>query len=256
MPVTPWVATPHHHRKRPSLFATKSNVSVSPAIIPAVSRRVRARGKAGMPPSTGIGVTSWVTARLWGRAPSPLFWNSTATFQPSGTVTVMSPLPYPLKFIVPLLPSADATNTSRTSCWSASTVIHGGVIASSARTAGTRPNSPAPSATSLKRQRLIHPSRWRKQRGRWRPTSLVSCRMTALLLLREPEDVDGVAVLEVELEVPAGGDRDELLAVHLVGDRGRVDAGAGVEPPQLFPRLRVEGVEVAGAVTAGEDDSA
>src|SRR5204862_5925758 len=75
----------------------------------------------------------------------------------------------------------------------------------------------------------------------------------ASALLRQAKNEDAVAVREAELEVAARGDGDELLPVDLERDRGGVDAGAALEAPELLAGLRVERVEVAGAVAAGED---
>src|SRR5437773_10376985 len=80
----------------------------------------------------------------------------------------------------------------------------------------------------------------------------VECKRPALPLLRQAKNEDAVAVREAELEVAAGGDGDELLAVDLERDRGGVDAGAALEPPELLAGPGVECVEVAGAVPAGE----
>src|SRR5438552_15006649 len=81
----------------------------------------------------------------------------------------------------------------------------------------------------------------------------VECKRPALPLLRQAKNEDAVAIREAELEVAAGRDGDELLTVDLERDRGGVDAGAALEPPELFAGLGVERVEVAGAVAAGED---
>src|SRR5262245_21772570 len=50
--------------------------------------------------------------------------------------------------------------------------------------------------------------------------------------------------------VASGRDRDVLLTVDLVEDGRRVGAEAGLEPPQLLARLRIERQEVAVGLTA------
>src|SRR2546422_10610460 len=73
--------------------------------------------------------------------------------------------------------------------------------------------------------------------------------------LREAKDEYRVAEGEVELEVPARGDDDELLAVHREYAGSRVDAGAAEELPQHRPGLGVVRLEPAVAL-AGQDEAA
>src|SRR3989454_9637980 len=74
-----------------------------------------------------------------------------------------------------------------------------------------------------------------------------------LSLQRErPHRVAVGAALEL---VAARGDGDVLLAVYFVDHRRRVGAEAGLEPPQLLPRLCVESEEVAVGLAA-EDQAA
>src|SRR2546425_4604328 len=64
-----------------------------------------------------------------------------------------------------------------------------------------------------------------------------------LSLQREgPDRVTVGAALQL---IAARGDHDELLAVHLVDDRRRIAAEAGLEAPELLTRLRVDREEVA-----------
>src|SRR5207245_6554397 len=58
---------------------------------------------------------------------------------------------------------------------------------------------------------------------------------------------------QAELEVAASGEGGDLLSVDLERDRRGIDARAALKPLELLAGLRVERVEVAGAVTAGED---
>src|SRR5271170_3860157 len=61
------------------------------------------------------------------------------------------------------------------------------------------------------------------------------------------EDGEGIAIGKSHLEVSAGGDRDVLLAIHLVGDGRGVHAGPEVIAPDALAGLRVEGIEPAVA---------
>src|ERR1700722_19988847 len=60
---------------------------------------------------------------------------------------------------------------------------------------------------------------------------------------RQLEYGERVAVRIAELEVSAGRNGDVLLAVDLIADGWRVNAGAKVVAPHEFTRRRVEGVE-------------
>src|SRR5436189_2406945 len=73
--------------------------------------------------------------------------------------------------------------------------------------------------------------------------------------LRQAEDEDRVTEGEVELEVPARGDDDELLAVHREYAGGRVNAGAAIILPQHGAGLGVIRLEPAVAL-AGEQEAA
>src|SRR5882724_8037322 len=64
------------------------------------------------------------------------------------------------------------------------------------------------------------------------------------------EGPDRVAVGAALQLVAARGDHDELLAVHLVDDRRRIRAEAGLEAPQLLTGLRVDRQEVAVGLAA------
>src|SRR5438093_524117 len=125
---------------------------------------------------------------------------------------------------------------------SASTCIHAGAISSAWTESAHASVSARPASAGM-------------ARGGGARRLPVGCSRPALPSLRQPKHEDAVAVREAKLEVAAGGDGDELLTVDLERDRRGVDAGAALEPQELFTGLGVEGIERAGAVAAGEDHS-
>src|SRR5207247_5979789 len=125
---------------------------------------------------------------------------------------------------------------------SASTCIHAGAISSAWTESAHASVSTRPASAGM-------------ARGGGPSRLPVGWSRPALPSLRQPKHEDAVAVREAKLEVAAGGDGDELLTVDLERDRRGVDAGAALEPPELFAGPGVECVEVAGAVPAGEDQA-
>ena len=65
---------------------------------------------------------------------------------------------------------------------------------------------------------------------RWRPAQFSLLRRR-LVLIGQRERDDVVTAFVVHLRISAGTDDDVLLAVHGVGGRWRIDAGAGLERP-------------------------
>src|SRR5262245_61941232 len=63
---------------------------------------------------------------------------------------------------------------------------------------------------------------------------------------KRPDRVPGGAA---SYHVATGSNGHKLLAVHCIGHRRRVGSKARLEPPQLFPRLGIEGQEVAIGLT-------
>src|SRR5207302_5670184 len=74
-------------------------------------------------------------------------------------------------------------------------------------------------------------------------------------VLRQPEHDQRISIRITDLEVPAGGDGDEFLAVQFESHRRRVDSRPGLELPELIPGLGVERIEVPVAF-AGEHEPA
>ena len=105
-----------------------------------------------------------------------------------------------------------------------------------------------------RRARLAHPGQPAGQGDQVRPR-LFAHRTGAIQ--REHPQVPGLRLRVVEGHVaadPAGGDRDVLDAVELVGDGAADDPRAGLELPEHLSARAVDGHEVAAHV-AGEDET-